>query len=233
MKTCALAVVALLLLPTFTVSAQDRCVGNHQARSTESGVGNGWIADSPNTCVLYISASNEPVMGTRIYRFGSSRPDQSSTSTSGGLQAIVIDGPARIRSGPGLDHSFLRWCAQGLDLTIWPPAVDGWLLASCYGANGWIHESLVRFGATLTQPGSETSAEGPVSFPAGAYPAVIKAGPARIRSGPGLEFASQRWCLEGWPLTVWAPAERGWMRASCYGSNGWIHFSLVEIGTAN
>lgn len=230
MKTCALAIVALLLLPMFGVSAQDRCA---QSLSADSGVGNGWIAGPPNSCVLYISASNEPVMGIRIYRFDSSGPDSASSSSRDGQQAVVVDGPARIRSGPGLEHPLVRWCAQGRSLTVWPPAADGWLLASCYGANGWIHESLVRFGEGLTHPAYERPAESAVSLPSGEHLAVIIAGPARIRGGPGLEFPNLRWCLEGWPLTVWAPAERGWLRASCFGANGWIHESLVGAAETN
>ena len=60
-----------------------------------------------------------------------------------GEQAVVISGPAHIRSGPGQEHPHLRWCGIGWTLTVWPPAQNGWLPASCYGANGWIHESLV------------------------------------------------------------------------------------------
>ena len=63
-----------------------------------------------------------------------------------GLPAVVTSGPAHIRSGPGAEHPHVRWCGVGWSLTVWPPAENGWLRASCYGANGWIHENLVSTG---------------------------------------------------------------------------------------
>ena len=190
---------------------------------------------TPDSCILYISASNKPVMGTRIYRLEPVSPAvvDDFAAFPGGHSAVVTDGPARIRSGPGLQHPRLSWCDTGLPLTVWTPALKGWLRASCYGVNGWIHESLVQIGDGSTQLRSSTPTFSAASIPRGEHQAVVIAGPARIRRGPGLNHRHLRWCGEGWPLTVWGPAQNGWMRASCYGSNGWIHFSLVEIGTAN
>ncbi len=195
---------------------------------SKNGVGNGWIADSPNTCILYISSPNEPIMGTRIYFLGTAGvlPVPSAVS---GQQAVVAEGPARIRSGPGLEHPRVRWCDQGLPLTVWLPAVDGWLRASCFGANGWIHESLVQLEDGPDRLDIAAVAVSDLPPSASGQQAVVTEGPARIRSGPGLEHPRVRWCDQGLPLTVWLPAVDGWLQASCYGANGWIHESLVQF----
>ncbi|MCY4527067.1 MAG: hypothetical protein OXB89_10735, partial [Anaerolineaceae bacterium] len=79
---------------------------------------------------------------------GPGQPAAASVSSgASGQQATVVDGPAHIRSGPGQEHLHLRWCGVGWSLTVWPPAVEGWLPASCHGANGWIHESLVSISS--------------------------------------------------------------------------------------
>ncbi len=259
MKTRALAVLALLMLPVFNVSAQERCVENPTPRYTPAerariaelrgygflspdetaelqsleakprwsaivGAGNGWFDDGPDSCVLYISASGEPVLGTRIYN-PRLTADRAETPTGSARQATVVDGPARIRSGPGLEHSGLAWCATGAALTVFPPAVDDWLPASCYGANGWIHQSLVRYDDELAQP--ETV--GDADLPIGGEQALVINGPARIRSGPGLEHSGLAWCANGAALTVFPPAEDDWLPASCYGANGWIYAPLVQV----
>ncbi|MCE2489584.1 MAG: hypothetical protein J4G17_06375 [Anaerolineae bacterium] len=141
----------------------------------------------------------------------------------------MIDGPARIRSGPGQQHSQLAWCADGAPLTVFPPAVDNWLPASCYGANGWIYEPLVRYEAAPVQPAVAPVAPGESGRPASGQQATVTSGPAAIRSGPGQEHLHLRWCGIGWSLTVWPPTVEGWLPASCYGANGWIHESLVSV----
>ena len=262
MKTWALALIALLLLPIANVSAQERCVENPKAtyspaeiariaqlrgfgatrtpveaaelHSLESrrswaakvGAGNGWFDDGPDSCVLYISASGEPVLGTRIYspRLLADRLD---APTGSAQQATVVDGPARIRSGPGLLFPRLVWCDQGLSLTVWLPAEAGWLRASCYGANGWIHESLVQYGAP-TQPAPAPASPGD----AGGLPATVVSGPARIRSGPGQQHPRLAWCATGAALTVFPPALGAWLPASCFGADGWIHAALVQYEDA-
>ncbi len=115
--------------------------------TNRNGVGNGWFADQPNSCVLYTSTTGEPMMGTRIYQPDWAipvLPAASWVTGPGEHQAVVINGPAHIRSGPGLDYPHHRWCRQDWSLTVWTPAQDGWLPASCYNGNGWIHESLVQ-----------------------------------------------------------------------------------------
>jgi len=196
------------------------------------GLGNGWIADAPNSCILYISASNEPVMGTRIY-FIDSIAELPVPSVASQQRAVVTDGPARIRSGPGLEHPRVSWCAQGLGLTIWPPAVDGWLRASCYGANGWIYEPLVRYEAGPGQPAVAPVAPGDGGRPASGQQATVIDGPARIRSGPGQQHARLAWCATGASLTVFPPATEDWLPASCYGANGWIYEPLVTYEAAS
>lgn len=194
-----------------------------------NGVGNGWITDQPDSCVLYISTSNEPVLGTRIYRL-ESRPESVETvPVPEALLARVNRGPARIRSGPGLEHLHLGSCDYGMPLTVWSPASEGWLRASCFGVNGWIHESMVQRdeGAARSIPMPPAVVDGPP--PVGEHQATVTHGPAHIRGGPGLEHAHLDWCGIGWSLTVWEPATDGWLRASCYGVNGWIHESLVAI----
>lgn len=117
-----------------------------------NGVGNGWVADRPDSCVLYISASSRPVRGTRVYRLkpvaavtrSGADPGADSGVDPGALPARVSRGPARIRSGPGLEYPELTWCGFGWSLTVWTPATEGWLRASCYGVHGWIHGSLVQ-----------------------------------------------------------------------------------------
>ncbi|MCY4023272.1 MAG: hypothetical protein OXF32_07475 [Anaerolineaceae bacterium] len=262
MKTWALAVLALLLLPIVNVSAQERCVENPQSthspaelariaqlrgfgnlspeeeaelRSLETkpgwaanvGAGNGWFDDGPDSCVLYISASGEPVLGTRIYspRLLADRVD---APTGSALQATVVDGPARIRSGPGLDFPRLIWCDQGLSLTVWLPAEGGWLRASCYGANGWIHQSLVQIDDARARPDTQITVPGDLPLPTGGEQATVIAGPARIRGGPGQQHPRLAWCANGSPLTVFPPVVGDWLPASCFGANGWIHAALVE-----
>ena len=262
MKTCALAVIALLLLPIANVSAQERCVENPQSthspaeiariaqlrgfgnlspaeeaelRSLEAkpgwaamvGAGNGWFDDGPDSCVLYISASGEPVLGTRIY---SPRilADRAETPIGGARQATVVDGPARIRSGPGLAFPRLTWCDQGLSLTVWLPAESGWLRASCYGVNGWIHSALVEYDKAPPQPALAPAPAGDAS----GLPATVVSGPARIRSGPGEQHPRLAWCAIGASLTVFPPAVGAWLPASCYGADGWIHAALVQYDDA-
>ena len=197
--------------------------------TVRNGVGNGWLADQPNSCVLYTSSSDEAVMGTRIYRLESGPAASALPPATGEHGAVVIDGPAYIRSGPGLEHPQHRWCDQGLTLTVWTPGLAGWLRASCYGGDGWIHESLVRIGDGTGQPAQAASLAVSAPAPAGEHRATVIDGPARIRSGPGLEHPHHRWCDQGLTLTVWTPGVAGWLRASCYGGNGWIHESLVQI----
>ena len=151
------------------------------------------------------------------------------TVPASGQPATVIDGPARIRSGPGLEHSGLAWCATGAALTVFPPAVDNWLPASCYGANGWVYAPLVQYEDAPSQPGPAPVSASEEPAPASGQPATVIDGPAHIRSGPGQEHPHLRWCGIGWTLTVWPPAQNGWLPASCYGANGWIHDSLVAI----
>lgn len=174
------------------------------------GAGNGWVVDAPNSCVLYYDASNEPVSGTRLYLLESAETAGEAFAPGDGQSALVIKGPARVRSGPGLEHGRLRWCIAGTALTVWTPAVDGWLRARCRGGSGWIHESLVGIDSAAEQ-------------------AVVIKGPAHIRSGPGAEHAHVRWCVRARSLTVWRPARDGWLRAECHGARGWIHESLVSI----
>ncbi len=186
------------------------------------GAGNGWFDDGPDSCVLYISASGESVLGTRIYlpQLGA---DLGKTSPRSSRQATVLDGPARIRSGPGQQHSFLAWCPNGASLTVFPPSQDLWLPASCYGANGWIYEPLENYDAGQDQPAV-------VSVPPGASgrQATVVDGPARIRSGPGAQHARLAWCADGASLTVFPPAVDNWLPASCYGADGWIYGPLVN-----
>ncbi|MCY4023274.1 MAG: hypothetical protein OXF32_07485 [Anaerolineaceae bacterium] len=195
------------------------------------GLGNGWIADMPNSCILYISASNEPVMGTRIYRLEAGKSDDS-TAVPGGQPAVVTDGPARIRSGPGLQHSRLAWCANGAALTVFPPAVDNWLPASCYGSNGWVYAPLVQYDDAPIQPGPAPVSVSEVSAPVSGQRTTVIDGPARIRSGPGLQHPGLAWCANGAALTVFPPAVDNWLPASCYGSNGWVYAPLVQYDDA-
>ena len=202
-----------------------------------NGVGNGWVADLPNSCVLYTASSGEAVMGTRIYFLAGQQQSvteqdtaQGETLPASGQQALVTNGPAHIRSGPGQEHPPLRWCGIGWPLTVWPPAQDGWLRASCFDGDGWIHESLVRITDSQTRPDPAPAPVSDGAQPASGQQALVTNGPAHIRSGPGQEHPPLRWCGIGWPLTVWPPAQDGWLRASCYGGNGWIHESLVQIG---
>ena len=194
-----------------------------------NGVGNGWLAGLPNSCVLYTASSDEAVMGTWIYRLESGPAASALPPATGEHGAVVIDGPAYIRSGPGLEHSHHRWCITGWSLTVWTPAQNGWLRASCYGGDGWIHESVVRIGDGTGQIDPAPAAVSDIPSAASGQQAVVTDGPARIRSGPGLEHSHVRWCDQGLPLTVWLPAVDGWLRASCYRANGWIHESLVQI----
>ena len=198
------------------------------------GLGNGWIADVPNSCILHISASNEPVMGTRIYRLEPASPAvvDDSAAFPGGHSAVVTDGPARIRSGPGLQHPRLAWCATGAALTVFPPAVDNWLPASCYGSDGWIHESLVHVDDAPTQAGPASASPGDASRHASGQRATVIDGPARIRGGPGQQHPRLAWCATGAALTIFPPAVDNWLPASCYGSDGWIHESLVHVDDA-
>lgn len=200
-----------------------------------NGVGNGWIADGPNTCVLHYDSSGAPVYGTRLYLYGSS-----STSTVNGAapaangvgqQAVVTTAAARIRSGPGLQHDTVGLCGSGMSLTVWTPAQGGWLQASCFGANGWIYASLVSMGAASAPATAATGATGPApaAVSGSGQSAVVTNGPARIRTGPGMEHDTVGLCGIGWSLTVWSPGQGGWLQASCYGANGWIYQSLVNV----
>ena len=113
------------------------------------GLGNGWVSAGSNSCVLHYGSSGNPVMGTLLYLLGSSAGVAAPAPVAAGVdgqaqQAIVIRGPARIRSGPGLTHANLGWCGIQQPLTVWTPAQGGWLQASCYGVNGWIYASLVQ-----------------------------------------------------------------------------------------
>ena len=216
---------ALIRLRELEVSWADR-----------NGVGNGWVADQPNSCVLYTASSGEPVMGTRIYFLAGQQQSvteqdtaQGETLPGSGQQALVTNGPAHIRSGPGQEHPHLRWCGIGWPLTVWPPAQDGWLRASCFDGDGWIHESLVRITDSQTRPAPAPAPVSDGAQPASGQQALVTNGPAHIRSGPGQEHPHLRWCGIGWPLTVWPPAQDGWLRASCFDGDGWIHESLVRI----
>ncbi|MDE0608531.1 MAG: hypothetical protein OXH77_01285 [Anaerolineaceae bacterium] len=208
--------------------AELRILESRPTWAARVGAGNGWFYDGPDSCVLYISASNEPVLGTRVY-LPASLADREETATDSGQQATVTDGPARIRSGPGQQYPRLALCEHGHSLTVWPPAQNGWLPASCYGANGWIHDSLVQFDDAPTQPALAPAPVADASRPAGGQQATVIDGPARIRSGPGLQYPRLALCEHGHSLTVWPPAQNGWLPASCYGANGWIHESLVAI----
>ncbi|MCY3947330.1 MAG: hypothetical protein OXF44_13725 [Anaerolineaceae bacterium] len=181
---------------------------------------NGWI----HAALVQVDAPTQPGPA--------SVPVGDAALPASGEQATVVSGPARIRSGPGQQHPLLAWCAIGASLTVFPPALDNWLPASCYGANGWIHSSLVQFDAP-TQPAPAPVPVGDAALPASGEQAIVISGPAHIRSGPGAGHPHLRWCGIGWSLTVWPPAQNGWLPASCYGANGWIHESLVQIGAAN
>ena len=147
--------------------------GNELYRAWEirNGVGNGWFAEGPNSCVLYVDDDGSEVLGTRIKRHvdpdmeGKMMMDAPPASLTEHPQSIVdlaLDDAARIRSGPGVEHSVVGLCPGRHGLTVWRPAEGDWLRASCYGANGYIHSSLVDVAPPVERaPSMMTKAEAP------------------------------------------------------------------------
>ncbi|MCY4022327.1 MAG: hypothetical protein OXF32_02650 [Anaerolineaceae bacterium] len=113
----------------------------------EMGIGNGNIDAGEDTCVLYVDANGKARLGTRVYRLGPRIATQPAAhSLPPALtehRAWIIRGTARIRSGPGLQYNQVGRCGLGQPLTIWRPAVNDFVRASCHNRNGWIHQSLV------------------------------------------------------------------------------------------
>ena len=121
-----------------------------------NGIGNGWIADAPDSCVRHYRSSG-PVLGTRVFHIHGSPAPVSAMPASNPpampaampaaieRSAVISRGPARIRQQPWLGATILGHCWRRSALTVWLPPVNGeWLTASCYGVNGYIHASLVR-----------------------------------------------------------------------------------------
>ena len=79
---------------------------------------------------------------------------------TGEFSAVVINGPARIRTGASLENAIVGLCPKGYQLTVWLPGEGDegdWLIASCHNLNGYVHNSLVEVGKqvipTITELG--------------------------------------------------------------------------------
>ena len=66
----------------------------------------------------------------------------------------------------------------------------------------------------------------------GEFKAVISGDTARVRDRPSPDGSVIGLCQSGNEFTVWLPARGDWLASSCYGVNGFIHSSLIEVGEA-
>lgn len=200
--------------------------------------------------VLVLMISSQAALGEEMEEMADSADSMSEAMVGGEYTAVISAGRARIRAGAGLDAEVVGYCAEGTALTVWLPAMDGWLIASCEGATGYIHESLVDIGEMATVEADDAmmddsmmekdammddsmmmDEDATVMLTGGEYSATLDKGRARIRAGAGMDGEIVGYCAEGAALTVWLPAVDGWLTASCYGVTGYIHESLVTVGS--
>ncbi len=174
-------------------------------------ISDGWI--SMKYVVLDSANTNTPTTP-------SAPSNPSPNVTTGTITAV---GGLRVRSGPGVGHSVVRYIYKGTNVQITETKTEG---STTWGkiSDGWISMDYVKLdGSTTPSQPSTTIQTGTVKV----------SGNLRIRSGPGTSYAVCGYLYNGNTVQI---TETKTVGATLWGkiANGWISMDYVVLsGSSN
>ncbi|MBR4109319.1 MAG: SH3 domain-containing protein [Oscillospiraceae bacterium] len=184
-------------------------------------ISDGWV--SMKYVVLDSAGEQTPSTPTTPSEPSTPSAPPATNTVTGTITAV---GGLRVRSGPGIGHSVVRYIYKGTKVQITETKTEG---STTWGkiADGWISMDYVKLdsnGSADQTPNTPTNQTG-----------TVKVGDClRVRSGPGTSYAVCGYLYNGNTVTI---TETKTVGATLWGkiANGWISMDYVVVagGSSN